>query len=285
MIHVVKSFTLPQSLWFAVPLALVAACGGQSESDGAGSGGTAGTPGGDAGSSGTKGGTSGSSTGGSAASGGTAGSRGGSGGSGALGGNDGGSSAVGGTGLTGGTAGSKGGTAGDAGTAGVGGGCCLAYPACPPGSSEVPLDEPCPVGSSCEDVSICCSTIRCASGMAQCNAFPACDKGDTQLTDGKCPRALGCYTRTLCGNTIHCADDACDPETEYNYHYVAMGDACGLIDYTCPAETEYFGNPCGCGCKQDASCPPAIDCQPGPDPNPSCSDEILAKCPYSPRAL
>jgi hypothetical protein len=121
--------------------------------------------------------------------------------------------------------------------------------------------------------------------MAQCNAFPTCDKGDTPVTGGECPVDSSCYTRTLCGNTIYCADDFCDPESEYNLQYVAMGASCLLADFACPPQTEYFSNQCGCGCQQHASCPPAINCQPGPDPNPNCSDEILAKCPYSPRAL
>ena len=150
---------------------------------------------------------------------------------------------------------------------------------------QTPPNAPCPPATTCESITLCCTTIQCSTPIAQCNAFPTCDPNDTQVDGGECPQDVGCYTRSLCGSTILCIDDGCDPDSEYNRKYIAMGPECGLIDYTCTAPTEPFGNECGCGCEQDADCPQTVDCSPGPEPRPECSDELLARCPYTLRAL
>lgn len=150
---------------------------------------------------------------------------------------------------------------------------------------QTPPNAPCPPATSCENITLCCTTIQCSTPDAQCNAFPTCDAGDTRVDVGECPEDVGCYTRTLCGNTILCIDDACDPDTEYNRKYVGLGDKCQLIDFTCDDPTTAFFNDCGCGCEQSPDCPQYVDCAPGPQPNPNCSEELLAKCPYTVRAL
>ncbi len=273
--------TSMRALFVAVPLSLLIACGGRSEDDD-GTGGSSGSAGsaassGDAGSAGSKGGSAG--TGGS--------NRGGT-GSGGKGGSVGGSSSGGGP-STGGTGaiGGDGGTAGttpNGGVSGTSGGCCLALPTCAPGQVEQPVDKPCPPGYECEDISICCSTIRCGSPIATCSAYPSCDEGDTQV-EGECPPDGACYTSSLCGSTINCRDTGCDPESEHNLNYVGMGDSCALLDFACPEHTNYFHNDCGCGCEQDRSCPAVIDCSPSPEPNPRCSQEKLERCPYTVIAL
>lgn len=281
-----------RALWIALPLSLFAACGGQSEKDDDGTGGSAGTAAGakggdagtsgDAGASGTKGGSSGSSTGGSAGTsgkGGTAGVGGADGGAFA-----GGASGFGGTGV--GADGGTSGTAGDAGTAGVGGtgmACCKAAAVCPEGATAYAPGTKCPLDNTCEELTVCCNTILCATPTAMCNALPLCDEGDSQVDE--CPADASCYSRTLCGSTILCADLTCDPADEYNRKYVSTG-SCDTIDFECDGATTPFFNDCGCGCEQDSSCPVSIDCSPGAQPRPECSDEeLLTRCPYTVRAL
>ena len=54
---------------------------------------------------------------------------------------------------------------------------CLAYPSCGPDRTEV--DE-CPPGSTCEDISMCGSTITCLDdSIAHCEAYPSC--GDRRV--------------------------------------------------------------------------------------------------------
>jgi hypothetical protein len=274
------------SLRLLVPLlsvALFAACGGESFSDSgddeAGSGGDsqAGTGG-----TGGRGGTS--STGGSSGTG--------------TGGRAGGTS-------TGGTANGGGGAvAGSSGTAagGTGGAvCCLAEATCAPDERQVSGPDDCGPGETCHEVSVCCSTIWCASGPVQCEAYPTCDPGDTQLM-GACPPNYTCYDRTLCGTTITCLhqETGCNPETEYNREYLFA--TCETIDWggcTIP-NTKMFENECGCGCEQDPTCPahlgcyypqPAADRAADPAPGaagsgmgmvlPLCDEAEVARCPYS----
>jgi hypothetical protein len=70
---------------------------------------------------------------------------------------------------------------------------------------------------------------------------------------------------------------------EPDRRYVAKTPAtCALIDFSCPANTAYFGNDCGCGCEQGADCPDSVDCMPGAQTQDKlCSDEGIARCPYT----
>ncbi|HET9934457.1 MAG TPA: hypothetical protein VFQ35_27325 [Polyangiaceae bacterium] len=183
----------------------------------------------------------------------------------------------------GGMSGARGGSTGLGGAFASGGSvvCCEAYPTCEPGDSDIGPNASCPQGTTCYMRSLCCTTIYCAHPNPTCLALPACDPGDMEIT-GECPPDGSCYQRTVCGSTINCLDTACDPSTEPNKKYVATApSACALIDFVCPANTKYFQNGCGCGCEQDPVCPPVIDCQPGGNQDPLCSQ--ASKCPYSMR--
>jgi hypothetical protein len=124
-----------------------------------------------------------------------------------------------------------------------------------------------------------------------CLAMPVCNAGDTQIANqAACPPGAQCYSSSICCTQIWCAKatsdaGACNPSAEYNRTYAGTSPAqCALIDYSCPANTSMFSNPCGCGCEQAASCPHYVDCMPGPSTlNPLCSSS--ASCPYSIRAL
>ena len=176
------------------------------------------------------------------------------------------------------------------------------------------------MGFECYTNTICCSTVWCAHPQSQCTAVPVCNPGDSQLMGACPPNQSSCYSRTACGTTIHCVTPsgtggapgsggstgsggtsgsagaagaggegggACDPPNEPDRKYVATTpNQCALIDFVCPAHTWYFGNDCGCGCEQDATCPDYVDCMPGPGPsNPLCSGTEAARCPYTIRAL
>lgn len=185
------------------------------------------------------------------------------------------------------------------------GGSCAAAPLCDAGDSQISGN--CPAASTCYQRLICNSTITCrhsignATGGAppmgsggQCTALPTCPSGDTKIS-GSCPTGSVCYPQSLCGTTITCGfpivdagtpDDAatCNPAIEYNRKYAAQSvRACETVDYACPAGTASFGNACGCGCEQDASCPQYVDCMPGPGAlNSLCS---TSSCPYTVRAM
>ncbi|HEY3496706.1 MAG TPA: hypothetical protein VGK73_18530 [Polyangiaceae bacterium] len=273
-----------------VPFFVFTACGGQSLSD-SGDDDDAGTGGTDAGRGGSgRGGGSGST--GKGATGGTGQAGDGAGGTGRAG------TGAGGTGRAGTGAG---GTA-QAGTGQGGDGCCLAFPVCPDGERQVGSVDECTPGASCHEVTVCCSTIVCTGEIAQCDAYPVCDAGDTQVS-GACPAGGSCYTRSLCGTTITCLDSACDPATEYNREYLFEPEACLLADYVCTTpNTKPFMNDCGCGCEQDSTCPAHLGCYylegatDAPPPNERaapatggtgsgvvavCNPEDVARCPYS----
>jgi hypothetical protein len=176
----------------------------------------------------------------------------------------------------------SGGSKGSGGALGTRGGvCCNAYPTCDPGDTDIGPSSSCPQGATCYQRSLCCSTTYCAHFASTCLAAPSCDPGDQEIS-GECPPRNACYRRTLCGKSINCLDSACDPETEYNRKYVATSpSSCAVIDFRCQTNTSYFQNDCGCGCEQDANCPPRADCQPGGSQSALCSDNSM--CPLTPR--
>lgn len=271
--------------------ASVAACGGQShvtgDEESGGEGGTSGRGGSSATGGTSRGGTG---TGGTGAVGGS-----GVGGSGAVGGSTGGTGAVGGS--TGGTGAVDpvGGSSGTGASGGFAGSlvCCTAAPTCGPNEYEIRDPSACPPGSMCHAVSVCCSTIWCATRVDQCDAIPTCDVGDTTL-DGPCPPDVACYSRTLCDSTVWCID-RCNPETEHHRSYVGKNpEQCQVIDFSCGGATSHFQNECGCGCEQDADCPDVFFCQPpaqdtrglpaGAAPAPPflpCDPAELERCPLT----
>jgi hypothetical protein len=156
------------------------------------------------------------------------------------------------SGATGGTGGGRAG-AGGSGVAGAGV-CCNAIPTCGPGEREVSNATDCSLIPMCHEVSLCCTTIHCAV-----------------LTPGS-----GGSGGAGGGS------GACEPESEPDRDYVGESPAaCMVIRFECPEHTEMFANDCGCGCEQDASCPDFVDCMPGSEPKPGCSQEERERCPYT----
>jgi hypothetical protein len=199
-------------------------------------------------------------------------------GSGAVAGTDttGGTGGSGGSALTGGAGGASGGTAGTApgGRGGSGGSgvagtgvCCNAFPTCGPDEREVPTAADCARLPMCHEVSLCCSTIYCS--VLTPGSGGSGGAGGASGTGG----AAG-------------ASGACNPEMEPDRNYVGESRAeCMVVRFQCPEYTTMFSNDCGCGCEQDASCPDFVDCMPGSDPKPGCSEEERARCPYTDIAL
>jgi len=152
---------------------------------------------------------------------------------------------------TGGTGGSDTGSGGS--TAGTGGvDCCLAIPICNDEETEISGPDACPPSATCRELSVCCSTIWCATSVGS---------GGTGGSGGVA---------------------SCDPEREHDRVYAGDSpEACMVIRWPCPLNAEWFSNACGCGCEQSADCPEFVDCMPGPDPRPGCSADELARCPYT----
>jgi hypothetical protein len=178
-------------------------------------------------------------------------------------------------------------------TAGTGGveTCCLAVPTCAPGEGQIAGPDAC-VDSGCHSVTACCTTIWC--DRAACTA--SCKPGQL-LETGPCRSNFGCTTHTLCGITYACywpldagSVDSGPPGSDCpppGVHLVTRDPGvCARIDPVCPAQTTYYSGDCGCGCKQDESCPVSVDCSPTVPPGPHgplCSD--TAMCPYTVRAF
>ena len=130
-----------------------------------------------------------------------------------------------------------------------------------------------------------CNTCGCGadgkiwSTLALCSA---CTYGEEPHYPGeKFPSTDGC-------NTCECTNDggvactekacACNPDKEPNRQYAGKSpEQCAVIDYACSPPTKPFGNACGCGCEQDASCPEWINCIPGAT---DCA-AMKQKCPLS----
>jgi hypothetical protein len=131
-----------------------------------------------------------------------------------------------------------------------------------------------------------CNTCSCdAGGNVGCTEIwcTTCLYGGKQYNPGESFPAIDGCNSCSCDDTgnVACTDAACacDPEAEWWRDYVATDPKeCQVIDYACPPSTTMFGNACGCGCEQDASCPESFDCAP-----PATCDEqqIHDQCPYS----
>jgi hypothetical protein len=140
------------------------------------------------------------------------------------------------------------------------GGCCLALPYCSPGERQIDSPQGCaPEDVGCRPVSACCSTIWC-------HKVPT-------IVDG--------------GGPVDAAPDArtCSDPPPKGVHYLGMGN-CAAIDYICPKGVSYYKDACGCGCRQDVTCPDYIDCEPTGSSvprDPRCSDQSV--CPYTIRAF
>lgn len=130
-----------------------------------------------------------------------------------------------------------------------------------------------------------CNTCTCeAGGMISCTEMgcePACVYAGKPYGIGDSfPSEDGCNTCTCAQpKVVSCTTKACacDPAKEWWKKYVSTDPKkCALIDYECPENTTHFENQCGCGCAQDPSCPPTVDCMP-----PANCNALKKKCPFS----
>lgn len=159
---------------------------------------------------------------------------------------------------------------------------CGAVPSCNPG--DLPLRDGCPPEhlGTCYTRTLCGSTIYCLSPVGGMGGAPGTGGVPGH---GGAPGVAGEPGHGGAPGSAGAGGVSCDPQSERDRKYVATNPgACALIDYLCPVNTTYFGNDCGCGCEQDASCPDYVDCMPGPGPqNSLCSSP--SQCPYTIRAL
>lgn len=116
------------------------------------------------------------------------------------------------------SSGDSGGSGNSGGTAGTGSPRpepCEGTPYCNPGYTEVAF---CSVGPSCMEMHVCSYSYYCLADTSQCNVYPECNAGDTQVaTKSQCIQDdAACYSRTTCGVTIWCtgtpAADAGTPD-------------------------------------------------------------------------
>lgn len=149
----------------------------------------------------------------------------------------------------------------------------IACHGCEPGA-EFPADDGCNSCTCDADGNLLCTDVFCAEGCTQ--------DGIDYKPGESFPSPDGCNTCTCTvDGAIACTERACacDPEAEWWRSYVADSpEQCQVIDFICPENTDYFGNACGCGCEQDASCPEYFNCMP---PEPCDVEAIQARCPYS----
>ncbi|MEZ4374405.1 MAG: hypothetical protein R3B07_26525 [Polyangiaceae bacterium] len=83
---------------------------------------------------------------------------------------------------------------------------------------------------------------------------------------------------TPIGTSWGCTLKACGGCKELSgVSYVAKSpQECAVIDYACPANTEGWGDDCGCGCRQNPDCAETYDCRNG------CEREVIETwCPFS----
>jgi hypothetical protein len=132
-----------------------------------------------------------------------------------------------------------------------------------------------------------CNTCSCQpGGLVACTKMfcgNTCNYNGQVYTAGATfPASDGCNTCTCdASGSVGCTEMACicNPTAEWYRDYIGTSSTvCAVIKFTCPVNTTYFSNDCGCGCEQAASCPEWLNCMP-PTPTP-CSDMQL-QCPYS----
>lgn len=133
-----------------------------------------------------------------------------------------------------------------------------------------------------------CNTCFCGeNGMVGCTKMKClpktCDYNGKTYNAGDTFASIDDCNQCSCGTdgNVACTEKACicNPDKEWNREYVSKdAEQCKLIKFFCPENTTYFGNACGCGCEQSASCPEWFNCMP---PAACDVDKIKAECPYS----
>lgn len=111
--------------------------------------------------------------------------------------------------------------------------------------------------------------------------------GKTYAVGASYPASDGCNTCSCVSTGMSIctalACPMCDPVAEqYQKKYFSTDPTqCTVIDFSCPVNTTYFSNACGCGCMQDPTCPDWFNCMPGPDAQACNLQQIQMQCPYS----
>jgi hypothetical protein len=84
-----------------------------------------------------------------------------------------------------------------------GGTTCAAVPSCPPDYIEAP--NGC-TNQDCIKSTVCGKTITCQRDLSQCDGYPVCNPGDTQVaSSSQCLQDdATCYQRWACGSSIWC---------------------------------------------------------------------------------
>jgi|GEM_PF-3212756 len=80
---------------------------------------------------------------------------------------------------------------------------CAGAPSCPLGYVEAPGGC---TTKDCVQSTVCGSTIMCQRDLSQCDGYPSCNPGDTQVpSPSQCLQDdATCYQRYVCGTTIWC---------------------------------------------------------------------------------
>jgi hypothetical protein len=140
---------------------------------------------------------------------------------------------------------------------------CLAIPTC--GDEATPYDSlaACEAAghSTCEENSLCGTTVYCGSDLAVCLAIPTCDDGTTPYDSLAACEAAGhstCAESSMCGTTIYCGSDhfvclaipSCDPgQTQHTDPSECPADAACI-------EVTMCGVTIWCSGSSDAPCIP-----------------------------
>jgi Pacifastin inhibitor (LCMII) len=221
-----------------------------------------------------------------------------------------GSSPAGGSGGSGGSTGGSGGSGGSTGGSGGSGAGCDSDGVHYAVGESFPAPDGCNTCTCQASGAAICSELACSSGcdyngqhyqpgeswsLDACNSCFCGTDGSVACTGAYCPpctyagqqydfgqtfQALdGCNTCSCDAGGVSCTElaCACDPANEWWQSYTSTDPAfCATLKYACPPETTAFQNACGCGCVQDSSCPPTVDCTPA-----GTTCDLAAKCPYS----
>ena len=130
---------------------------------------------------------------------------------------------------------------------------------------------------TCEDGQVYCTEMGCP-GVCYANGG-IYQVGQVFESPDGCGACL-CLPggEVVCEQSSDCAPQ-CEPGADHHKQYVATDvETCWVIDYMCPANTEYFSDDCGCGCQMADFCPEFINCMP---PSMCNVEGIMELCPYT----
>ncbi|MBW2735005.1 MAG: hypothetical protein JRH20_21705 [Deltaproteobacteria bacterium] len=141
------------------------------------------------------------------------------------------------------------------------------------------------IGIPCSDGFKCILDGDYPDAGGQCMPILCTFNGQDYVEDEEFSAGDSCNTCScFAGGQVYCTKRMCpipfcDPKSEWYRDYVSTDpEQCKVIKYSCPVNTTYFSNTCGCGCEQDASCPQWVNCMP---PAPCDVDALRERCPYT----